>query len=85
MKDTHRILTIPNILSVMRIVMIPFIVLSYCDGKIYLSAILIVLSGITDVVDGFIARHFHMESAVGKALDPIADKLTMAAFWSVCP
>jgi cardiolipin synthase len=40
---------------------------------------LVVLSGLTDVVDGFIARHFNMISNVGKALDPIADKLTQIA------
>jgi cardiolipin synthase len=44
-----------------------------------LTALLVVLSGLTDVVDGFIARHFNMISDVGKALDPIADKLTQIA------
>lgn len=45
--------------------------------RFYLSAGLLVASFITDVVDGFIARHFDMVSTVGKVLDPIADKLTV--------
>ncbi len=44
-----------------------------------MTAILLVLSGATDIVDGFIARSFHMVSDLGKVLDPIADKLTQAA------
>ena len=44
-----------------------------------LTAALVVLSGLTDVIDGFVARHFNMISDVGKALDPIADKLTQIA------
>lgn len=41
-----------------------------------MTAVILVLSGITDLADGFIARHFHMISNLGKILDPIADKLT---------
>ena len=76
----NRIITIPNILSVCRILMIPVFIWAYCFRKEYLLAFLILcLSGITDLVDGFIARTFHMVSNLGKALDPIADKLTQGA------
>ena len=81
-KDNYekRIVTIPNILSVLRIAIIPLIVWSYVGIKLpALTAVLVILSGITDVVDGFIARRFNMISDVGKALDPIADKLTQIA------
>ena len=78
-----RVFTIPNLLSLLRICLIPFIVWMYFDASIprhYLAAmLLVVLSGLTDVVDGFIARHFNMVSDVGKLLDPAADKLTQAA------
>jgi cardiolipin synthase len=75
-----RIITIPNALSMFRIVLIPFIIWAYCMKKAYvMTAVLLVLSGLTDMVDGFIARHFHMISNVGKLLDPVADKLTQAA------
>lgn len=76
----NRIVTIPNILSVCRILMIPVFIWAYYCCKEYLLAFLILcLSGITDLVDGFIARTFHMVSNLGKALDPIADKLTQGA------
>lgn len=75
-----RIITIPNILSVCRIFMIPVFIWAYCFREKYLLALLILLlSGVTDLVDGFIARTFHMVSDLGKALDPIADKLTQGA------
>lgn len=76
----NRIITVPNILSVCRILMIPVFIWAYSCRKEYPLAFLILcLSGITDLVDGFIARTFHMVSNLGKALDPLADKLTQGA------
>lgn len=76
----NRIITIPNILSVCRIAMIPVFIWAYCFRKEYCLAFgILLLSGATDLVDGFIARTFHMVSDLGKALDPIADKLTQGA------
>lgn len=76
----HRILTIPNILSAFRLLLIPVIVWLYCVRGAYHWALgVLVLSGLTDIADGYIARHFHMTSDLGKMLDPIADKLTQAA------
>ena len=79
--DTQsKILTIPNILSFFRLCLIPVIMWLYCVKENYLWAgITLILSGITDTVDGFVARHFHMTSDLGKMLDPVADKLTQAA------
>ena len=75
-----QILTIPNLLSVFRILLIPLIVWLYCGKQDYpLAAWALLLSGATDIADGFIARHFHMVSDLGKVLDPIADKLTQTA------
>ncbi|MDD6285044.1 MAG: CDP-alcohol phosphatidyltransferase family protein [Firmicutes bacterium] len=71
-----KIFTIPNILSTARLCLIPFIVTQYFSDNYLSAVILLVASGLTDVVDGFIARHFNMISDVGKILDPIADKLT---------
>lgn len=79
-KYQHRILTIPNILSFVRLCMIPLFIWIYCVRKNYaLTGAVILLSGMTDLADGFIARHFHMISDLGKVLDPVADKLTQAA------
>ena len=75
-----QIFTIPNLLSFLRLCMIPLIIWLYCSQEDYaLTAVLLVLSGITDTVDGFIARRFNMVTDIGKALDPIADKLTQAS------
>ncbi len=75
-----QIFTIPNLLSAFRILLVPVIVWLYCGKQDYpLAAWTLVLSGVTDVADGFIARHFHMISELGKVLDPIADKLTQTA------
>ena len=76
----NQILTIPNLLSVIRITLIPQIVWLYNSKQDYYAAIgVILLSGATDIVDGWIARHFNMVSDFGKALDPLADKLTQAS------
>ena len=75
-----QIFSIPNILSFFRIALIPIIIWAYCALKNYsLTLTLIILSGVTDIVDGFIARRFNMVTDFGKALDPIADKLTQGA------
>lgn len=74
------ILTIPNILSFFRLCLIPLFVWLYCARQAYLwTSGILVLSGITDLVDGYIARRFHMTSNLGKVLDPVADKLTQGA------
>lgn len=75
----EKFFTIPNILSIFRIVLIPFIVWSYTLDRHYFMFALIVLSAFTDIIDGIIARKFNMVTAVGKALDPVADKLTLLA------
>lgn len=73
----NRIFTIPNILSFFRLCLIPVIVWQYCIAENFeLTGYILLLSGLTDIVDGYIARHFHMTSDLGKVLDPIADKLT---------
>lgn len=76
----ENILTIPNLLSLIRILLIPFIIWLYCVQKAYMHTfIVIAISGFTDIIDGKIARKFNKISDVGKVLDPIADKLTQAA------
>lgn len=75
-----RILTIPNLLSLFRLCLIPVFMWLYCVEKNYLwTGIVLIISGLTDTVDGIIARKFNMISDLGKVLDPIADKVTQAA------
>lgn len=72
--------TIPNVLSLFRLALIPAIVATYLtDQPIWVPALLLALSGLTDLFDGAIARHFNQISEIGKLLDPIADKLTQVA------
>ena len=75
-----KILTIPNLLSFFRLCLIPVFMWLYCVEKNYLwTGIILIISGLTDTVDGIIARKFNMISDLGKVLDPIADKVTQAA------
>ncbi len=76
----NQIFTIPNILSFVRLGLIPLMVWFYCGKQEYVWAgVILVISALTDVIDGFIARKFNMISDLGKVLDPIADKFTQGA------
>lgn len=79
-KDQNKILTIPNVLSFFRLCLIPVIVRLYvCKENYFGTLMVLLLSGLTDILDGIIARKCNMISDFGKAFDPIADKLTQAA------
>ena len=72
---TDRVLTVPNVLSALRLVGVPlflWLILSAHDGW---ALVVLMLSGVTDYLDGKIARRFGLVSKVGALLDPIADRL----------
>lgn len=75
-----QIFTIPNLLSLFRLLLIPVYVVIYLNATsttdYIVSAAILAVSCLTDLVDGYIARQFHMISTVGKILDPLADKFT---------
>lgn len=73
------ILTIPNLLSMFRILLIPAIVVLYLKERHIAAVAVVILSALTDIADGRIARKYNMISDFGKFLDPVADKLTQAA------
>lgn len=76
----EQVLTVPNLLSLLRLLMIPLILWLYIAKAEYiLAVVVIVLSGATDILDGYIARHYNMVSDLGKIIDPVADKLTQFA------
>lgn len=78
--NKESVLTVPNAMSVLRLLLIPLYLWLYCKKELYgWSLAVLVLSGITDMLDGRVARQFGQESDVGKLLDPLADKLTQAA------
>jgi cardiolipin synthase len=74
------IMTIPNLLSLFRLILIPVYVVMYLNATepvhYYIAGGILAVSCLTDFVDGQIARRFNMISTVGKVLDPFADKLT---------
>jgi len=72
-------LTIPNLLSVIRILLVPGFIALYVNGDRIGAIVMLVLSGLSDFFDGKIARKFNQISALGKLLDPVADKLTQLA------
>ena len=70
---------VPNILTVIRILLIPVIVVFIFIGNYTLAFVFFTISGITDIADGCIARKFNLISNFGKLMDPLADKLTQIA------
>lgn len=73
-------MSIPNILSIFRILLIPVFVVTfllYGDENSIIPALILLISGLTDMADGFIARKYDMITDLGKVLDPLADKLTL--------
>ena len=83
MVKKQQIFTIPNLLSLFRLLLIPLIIWLYGTKQAYTQALLVlILSAATDIADGIIARKFNLVSDLGKALDPVADKLTqIATLW----
>ena len=84
MKDWKKaVLTIPNLLSLFRLALIPVYVVIYLNAhdphEYYLAGGILALSCMTDLIDGKIARHFNMITNLGKLLDPVADKSTQFA------
>lgn len=73
------LMTIPNAISFIRILLITPFVAFFIERMYIAAAITVGISGISDLFDGVIARKFHQESELGKVLDPLADKLTLIA------
>ncbi len=67
---------VPNILTMFRFVLIPFIFISIIQSNYIAAFVLLTISGITDILDGFIARKFNFITNFGKLIDPLSDKAT---------
>lgn len=74
---------IPNILTIVRFLLIPLIIIFAFQKEYVLTIFIIILSGLTDILDGFIARRFHLVSNFGKLMDPLADKATQITLLAV--
>ena len=71
-----KIINVPNVITVIRLIMIPFIALSIYHEEYMITLILFTISGVSDVLDGYIARKYNLISDFGKLMDPLADKAT---------
>ena len=71
--------TIPNFLSVLRMGLVPLFIIAVIDGESRKAILIFVVAGVTDALDGFIARFANQQSLLGAYLDPIADKLLLTS------
>jgi len=70
---------VPNILTIVRFLLIPIIVIFAFEDNYIATIIVLTISGLTDVLDGYIARKYNLISNFGKLMDPLADKMTQVA------
>jgi len=76
-KDTEKIFTVPNIISFIRVILIIPFAIFFIRGAYVVAFSFLVLSGLSDCLDGFLARKLNQVTTLGKMLDPVADKLTL--------
>lgn len=83
----HEVFSIPNLMSLLRLILIPVFCYLYFKARTpedyFWATVVVLISSLTDMLDGLVARHFHMITTLGKVLDPVADKLTHAAL-AIC-
>ena len=73
------VLTIPNLMTLIRIILIPIFIVLYIKEQYIAALVVIAVSWLSDIADGFVARNFDQVSELGKMFDPLADKLTQLA------
>ncbi|KAB0269504.1 CDP-alcohol phosphatidyltransferase family protein [Microvirga brassicacearum] len=74
-------MTIPNLITIARLIMVPIVIVMILQGRWVAAFAVFVLAGLSDAVDGFIARQFNMRSEFGAHLDPIADKALLVSIY----
>ncbi len=72
-------MTVPNFITLLRFLMVPALVYALLLGEMRPAFVIFVIAGISDGVDGFVARHYNQQSELGAYLDPIADKLLLVS------
>ncbi|MEK6654814.1 MAG: CDP-alcohol phosphatidyltransferase family protein, partial [Thermodesulfobacteriota bacterium] len=72
-------MNIPNLLTLLRIIMVPVIVILLIQGSFLKALIVFIAASLTDALDGFLARVLHQQTVLGSYLDPIADKALLAS------
>jgi cardiolipin synthase len=79
MEKRNKNFNVPNALTVLRILLIIPFVLYFIRDKVIQAAVILAVSGLTDMLDGMIARRFHQFTELGQMLDPLSDKMTQGA------
>ena len=74
-------LNIPNIITLGRILLVPVVVWAIASGTMWIAFLLFVAAGVSDAIDGFLAKRFHMTSELGAYLDPLADKALIVSIY----
>jgi len=74
-------LSIPNLITLARILLVPIVVWTIASGAMLAAFVLFVLAGVSDAVDGFLAKRFHMTTVLGAYLDPLADKALIVSIY----
>jgi cardiolipin synthase (CMP-forming) len=76
-------MTIPNLITIARLIMVPLVIVMILQAQWLAAFALFVAAGVSDAVDGFIARRFDMRSELGAYLDPVADKALLVSIYIV--
>lgn len=76
-------MTVPNVITIMRFLLVPAVIWTLLSGEMAWAFAFFLIAGISDGVDGFIARHFNQQSKLGAYLDPVADKLLLVSVFVV--
>lgn len=77
------LINFPNILTIVRLLLIPVYLYFFLKGEYIVSGVFFSMSGLTDFMDGYLARKYNMVTDFGKLLDPLADKLTLISILAV--
>lgn len=80
---THEFWTAPNQLTLLRLFFVPFIAICIMEGRFQAALVLVVIAGLSDGLDGLVARRLHQQTRLGEYLDPIADKLLLSSLFLV--
>ncbi len=80
-REPGRGLSIPNLITLGRILLVPIVVWAITSGEMGIAFALFLAAGISDGIDGFLAKRFHMASELGAYLDPLADKALIVSIY----
>ena len=80
---THEFWTAPNQLTLLRLFFVPFIAICIMEERFQTALALVIVAGLSDGLDGLLARRLHQQTRLGEYLDPIADKLLLSSLFLV--